>query len=147
MSNLRKDGRERFILQKRTISTNEFEHVNSIVQFDEIVVDRNEFLSIEKDQDDLNENNHDDQSKDFEQQSTDSIVRDQAYDYVNSSQSREFILNVSKRRRESRQLSMKFVYILQKITSASLIIIDDNIINKKFSNFKELIKNHVVAHD
>ena len=69
------------------------------------------------------------------------------YDNVDSSQSREFILNVLKRRRESRQLSMKFMYILQKIISASLIIIDDNIINKKFSNFKELIKNHVVVYN
>ena len=52
-----------------------------------------------------------------------------------------------KRRHESRQLSMKLVYTLQKIISASLIIIDDNIVNKKFSNFKELIKNHVIAYD
>ena len=42
---------------------------------------------------------------------------------------------------------MKFVYTSLKIISASLIIIDDNIVNKKFSNFKELIKNHVVVHD
>ena len=49
MSNLRKNDRERFISQKRTTSANEFEHVNSIVQFDEVVVDRDEFLSIEKD--------------------------------------------------------------------------------------------------
>ena len=69
------------------------------------------------------------------------------YDDVDLSQSREFILSASKRRRESWQFSMKFVYTSQKITSASLIIIDDNIVNKKFSNFKELIKNHVVAHD
>ena len=48
---------------------------------------------------------------------------------------------------ESRQFSMKFVYTLQKIISASLIIIDDNIVNKKFSNFKELINNHVVVYD
>ena len=48
MLNLRKDDRKRFIFQKRTISTNEFKHVNSVVQFNEIVVDRNEFLSIKK---------------------------------------------------------------------------------------------------
>ena len=48
MLNLKKNDRERFILQKHTISTNEFEHVNSIVQFDKIVVDQNEFFSIEK---------------------------------------------------------------------------------------------------
>ena len=69
------------------------------------------------------------------------------YDDADSSQSREFILSVSKRRRESWQLSMKFVYTLQKIISASLIIIDNNIVNKKFLNFKELIKNYVVVHD
>ena len=67
MSNSRRDDRERFTSQKRTISANEFEHVNSVVQFDEIVVDRNEFLSIEENQDDLNESDHDDQSKDSEQ--------------------------------------------------------------------------------
>ena len=67
MSNSRKDDRERFISQKRTISTNEFEHVNSIVQFGEIVVDRDEFLPIKENQDDLNESDHDDQSEDFEQ--------------------------------------------------------------------------------
>ena len=66
MSNSRKNNRKRFILQKRTISTNESEHVNSIVQFNEIVVDRDQFLSIEKDQNDLNENDHDDQLKNFE---------------------------------------------------------------------------------
>ena len=58
MSNLRKDDRERFISQKRTISINEFEHINSIVQFDEIIVNRNKSLSIEENQDDLNENDH-----------------------------------------------------------------------------------------
>ena len=42
---------------------------------------------------------------------------------------------------------MKFVYTSQKIISTSLIIIDDNIVNKKFSNFKELIKNHVVVYN
>ena len=66
MSNSRKDDRGRFTSQKRTISINEFEHVNSTVQLDEIVVDRDEPLPIEKDQDDLNESDHDDQSKDFE---------------------------------------------------------------------------------
>ena len=66
ISNSRKNGRERFTSQKRTILTNEFEHVNSIVQFDEIVVDQNEFFSIKENQNDLNENEHDDQSKDFE---------------------------------------------------------------------------------
>ena len=76
MSNLRKDDRERFISQKRTISTNEFEYVNLIVQFDEIVVDQDEFFLIEKNQDDLNENDHDDQSKNFEQRNIDQIVRD-----------------------------------------------------------------------
>ena len=95
----------------------------------------------------MNENDLDDQSKDFEQRNIDQIVRDQTYDDVDSSQSRESILNVSKHRRESQQFSMKLVYTSQKITSASLIIIDDNIVNKKFSNFKKLIKNHVVAHD
>ena len=60
MSNSKKNDRERFISQKRTTSTNEFEHVNSTVQFDEIVVDQNKFLSIEKNQDDLNESDHDD---------------------------------------------------------------------------------------
>ena len=66
MLNSRKNDRERFISQKHTISINEFKHVNSIIQFDEIVVDRNEPFSIEKDQDDLNENDHDDQSKNSE---------------------------------------------------------------------------------
>ena len=60
MSNSRKNDREHFILQKRTTSINEFEHINSIVQFDEVVVDRDEFLSIEKNQNDLNESDHDD---------------------------------------------------------------------------------------
>ena len=67
MSNSKKNDRERFISQKRTISANESEHVNLIVQFDEIVVDRDEFFSIEKNQNDLNENDHDNQSKNFEQ--------------------------------------------------------------------------------
>ena len=102
MSNSRKDNRERFTSQKRTISTNESEHVNSTVQLDEVVVDRNEFLSIEKNQNDLNENDHDDQSKDFEQRNIDQIVRDQTYDDADSSQSCESILNVSKHRHESR---------------------------------------------
>ena len=147
MSNSKRDDRERFTSQERTISANEFEHVNSTVQFDEIVVDRSEFLSIEKDQNDLNENDHDNQSKDFEQRSIDQIIRDQTYNDADFPQSREFILNVSKRHRESRQSLMKLVYTSQKITSINLIIIDDNIVSKKFSNFKELIKNHVVAHD
>ena len=69
------------------------------------------------------------------------------YDDINFSQSREFILNVSKRHREFRQFLIKLVYTSQRITSASLIIIDNNIINKKSSNFKELIKNHVVVYD
>ena len=60
MSNSKKDDRERFILQKRTISTNEFKHINLIVQLDEIAVNRNEFLSIEKDQNDLNKSDHND---------------------------------------------------------------------------------------
>ena len=42
---------------------------------------------------------------------------------------------------------MKFIYISQKIILISLIIIDNNIINKKLSNFRELIKDHVVVHD
>ena len=147
MSNSKKDDRERFTSQKRTTSTNESEHVNSVVQFDEVAVDRNKFFSIEENQDDLNENDHDDQSENFEQRNIDQIVRDQTYDDADSSQPREFILSISKRRRESRQLSMKLVYTSQKITSASLIIIDDNIINKKLSNFKKLIKNHVVAYN
>ena len=147
ISNSKKDDRGRFISQKRTISTNEFEHVNLIVQLDEIVVDQSEFLSIEKNQNDLNENDHNNQLKDSEQRNTDQIVRDQTYDDVDSSQSREFILNVSKYRREFRQFSMKLVYILQKIISASLIIIDDNIVNKKLSNFKKLIKDHVIVYD
>ena len=95
----------------------------------------------------MNENDHDDQLKDFKQRNIDQIVRDQAYNNVNSSQSHKFILNVSERRRESRQFLMKLVYISQEITSANLIIIDDNIVNKKFSNFKDLIKNYVVVHD
>ena len=147
MSNSRRNDRERFIFQKRTISVNKFEHVNSVVQLDEIVVDRNEFFSIEEDQDDLNKSDHNDQSENFKQRSIDQIVRDQTYDDVDSSQSCEFILSVLKRRREFRQFSMKFVYTLQKIISASLIIIDDNIVNKKFLNFKELIKNHVVVYN
>ena len=48
MSNLKKDDRERFTSQTRTISTNEFKHVNLIIQFNEIVVDRNKFLSIKE---------------------------------------------------------------------------------------------------
>ena len=95
----------------------------------------------------MNENDHDDQSKDSEQCNINQIVRDQMYDDVDSSQSRKSTLNASKRRCESRQFSMKFVYTSQKIISASLIIIDDNIVSKKFSNFKELIKNYVVVHD
>ena len=75
MSNSKRDDRERFISQERTISANEFEHVNSVVQFNEIVVDRSEFLSIEEDQDDLNESDHDDQLKNSEQRNTDQIVR------------------------------------------------------------------------
>ena len=147
MSNSRRNDRERFISQKCTISANEFKHVNSIIQFNEIIVNRNKFLSIEEDQNDLNKNDHDNQSEDSEQRNIDQIVRDQTYNDVDSSQFREFILNVSKYRRESRQFSMKLVYTSQKIISANLIIIDDNIVNKKFSNFKELIKNHVVAYD
>ena len=112
MSNSKKNNRERFISQKRTISANESEHVNSIVQFNEIVVDQGELLSIEKDQNDLNESDHDDQSEDFEQRNIDQIVRDQTYDNVDFSQFREFILSVSKRRHESRQFSMEFVYTL-----------------------------------
>ena len=76
MSNSKKDDRERFILQKRTISINEFKHVNSVVQLDEIVIDRNKFLSIKKNQNNLNENDHDDQSEDFEQHNINQIVRD-----------------------------------------------------------------------
>ena len=74
MSNLKKNDRERFISQKRTISTNEFKHVNLIIQLGEIVVDRNEFLSIEENQDNSNENDYDNQSKGFEQHNIDSIV-------------------------------------------------------------------------
>ena len=59
MSNSKKNDRERFISQKRTISINEFEHINLIIQFDKIVVDRSEFLSIEKNQNNLNESDHD----------------------------------------------------------------------------------------
>ena len=66
MSNLRKDNRARFISQKHTISANEFEHVNSIVQFNEVVVDQSKFFLIEKDQNDLNENDHNNQLKNFE---------------------------------------------------------------------------------
>ena len=69
------------------------------------------------------------------------------YDDVKSSQFREFILNASKHCREFRQLLMKFVYTSQKIILINLIIIDDNIVNKKFSNFKKLIKNHVVVYN
>ena len=69
------------------------------------------------------------------------------YNDIDFSQSRKFILNVSKCRRESRQSSIKFVYTLQKIILASLIIIDNNIVSKKFSNFKKLIKNDIVVHD
>ena len=76
MSNSKRNDRGRFTSQKRTISTNEFEHVNSIVQFDEIVVDRNESLSIEENQNDLNESDHNDQSKNFEQRNIDQIVYD-----------------------------------------------------------------------
>ena len=147
MSNSRRDGRGRFTSQKRTISANESEHVNSVVQFDEVVVDRDEFFSIGKDQDDLNESDHDDQSEDSEQRSIDQIVRDQAYDDADSPQSREFILSALEHRRGSRQPSMEFVYTSQGITSASLIIIDDSIIGKKSSDFKKLVKDHVVAHD
>ena len=39
------------------------------------------------------------------------------------------------------------MYTLQKIILINLIIIDDNIVNKKFLNFKKLIKNYVVVHD
>ena len=60
----------------------------------------------------MNESDHDDQSKDFEQRNINQIVRDQMYNDVDSSQSYEFILSVSKRRRKFRQLLMKFVYIL-----------------------------------
>ena len=60
MLNSRKNDRERFISQKRTILTNKFKHVNSIIQLDEIAVDRNKSFSIEKNQDNLNENDHDD---------------------------------------------------------------------------------------
>ena len=74
MSNLKRDDRERFTSQKRTISINKSEHVNLIIQFDEIVVDRGEPFSIKKNQDDLNESDHDDQSKDSEQQSINSII-------------------------------------------------------------------------
>ena len=69
------------------------------------------------------------------------------YDNADFSQSREFILNVSKRRRESRQFLIKFVYTSQKIILINLIIINNNIVNKKFSNFKGLIKNYVVAYN
>ena len=76
MSNLKKNDRERFTSQKYTTSINKFEHVNLIIQFDKIVVDRNKSLSIEKNQNDLNENDHNNQSKDFEQRNIDQIVRD-----------------------------------------------------------------------
>ena len=66
MSNSKKNDRERFIFQKRTISTNEFEYINSTIQLDEIIVDQNRFLSIEKNQNDLNESDYDDQLKNFE---------------------------------------------------------------------------------
>ena len=69
------------------------------------------------------------------------------YNDVDFSQFREFILNALKRCRESQQLSMKFIYISQKIILISLIIIDENIVNKKFLNFRKLIKNHVVVYD
>ena len=59
-SNSKKNNRERFISQKRTILINESEHVNLIIQFDEIVVDRSEPFLIEENQDDLNESDHDD---------------------------------------------------------------------------------------
>ena len=65
MSNSKKNDRVRFISQKHTILINEFEHINSIVQFNEIVIDRNKFLSIKKNQNDLNESDHDNQLKDF----------------------------------------------------------------------------------
>ena len=76
MLNLRKEDRERFISQKCIISTNKFEYVNFIIQFDEIVDDRNEFFSIEKNQDNLNKNDHNDQSENFKQQNIDSIIKD-----------------------------------------------------------------------
>ena len=60
MSNSRKNDREHFTFQKHMISINESEHVNSVIQLDEVVVDRDEFLSIEENQNDLNENDHDD---------------------------------------------------------------------------------------
>ena len=67
MSNLRKDDRKRFISQKRTISTNKFKHINLIIQFDEIVVDRDELLLIKENQNNLNKNNYDNQLENFEQ--------------------------------------------------------------------------------
>ena len=76
MSNSKKNDRGRFTSQKRTISINEFEHINLIVQLNEVVVNQNESLPIEENQNDLNESDHDDQSKDFEQRNTDQIVRD-----------------------------------------------------------------------
>ena len=48
MSNSKKNDRERFIPQKRTILKNEFKYVNLIIQFNEIAVDKGEFLSIEE---------------------------------------------------------------------------------------------------
>ena len=57
--NLRKNNRERFISQKRTISINESEHVNLTVQFNEILIDQNKFLSIKENQNNLNENDYD----------------------------------------------------------------------------------------
>ena len=59
MSNLKRNDHERFTFQKRTISINKFEHINLIIQFNEIVVDRDELFSIEKNQNDLNESDHD----------------------------------------------------------------------------------------
>ena len=58
MLNLKKNDRERFISQKHTTSINEFEYINSIVQFDKIVLDQNKLFSIEKNWNDLNENDH-----------------------------------------------------------------------------------------
>ena len=76
MSNSKKNNRERFIFQKRTISVNESEHINSVVQFNEIVVDQSELFLIEENQDDLNKNDHNNQLKSFEQRNIDQIVRD-----------------------------------------------------------------------
>ena len=96
MLNFKKNDRERCILQKRTISINEF------VQFDKAVINRNKYFSIEENQDDLNENDHNDQLKDFEQCNINQIVRDQIYDNFNISQSRKFIISVFKYCCESR---------------------------------------------